>query len=220
MADTTNTTNSTNPFSNWGSAMGIGGLLGGALGNMFGGYSGPDPSSYYGQIPGQITKYMQPYLSAGAGALGPLQQQLGQLTQNPGQMLNQIGGQYHQSPGFNFALNQALRGANQASAAGGMAGSPMAQQQNMGIATQLGNQDYYNWLNQATGLYSQGLGGLQNMAGMGAGVAQGASEDIAQSLAQQAQAAQIAQMQQAQQSGGMGGLLGALAGLGMHFANL
>ncbi|HLX54778.1 MAG TPA: hypothetical protein VKR58_12590, partial [Aquella sp.] len=74
---------------------------------------------------------------------------------------------------------QALQGGNQAAAAGGMAGSPQHEQQNMQLATNLGNQDYYNYLNPALGLYGAGLSGEQNLFNTG----YGASTDLATTLA-------------------------------------
>lgn len=138
-----------------------------------------DAQKYLDRIPGTVKPYYDPYIQAGQRQLPGLEQQYGQLMNNPGGKLNEIGGSFQQSPGFQFALQQALQGANQGAAAGGMAGSPMAQQQNMDIATQLGNQDYYNWLNQATGMYGQGLAGSQGLYNSG----MGASDALAQLLA-------------------------------------
>lgn len=138
-----------------------------------------DAQKYLNRIPSTVKPYYDPYIQAGQRQLPMLEQQYGQLMNDPGGRLNEIGGSFQQSPGFQFALQQALQGANQGAAAGGMAGSPMAQQQNMGIATQLANQDYYNWLNQATGMYGQGLSGSQGLYNSG----MGASDALAQLLA-------------------------------------
>ena len=191
-----------------------GGLLGGGIGQLFGLLSnnGPSPSSYIGQIPGQVKPYLEPYMQAGQSQLSPLAGIYGNLTNDPGAMLNQIGMNYHQSPGFQFGLNQALQGAGHAAAAGGMAGSPMAQQQAQQIGTQLGNQDYYNWLNQATNMFGQGLQGRQQLAGMGQEAGESMANMISQALAEQAAARYAQQAQQNQQAGGIGSLLGAGAG--------
>ena len=197
--------------------MGLGGAIGGLLGSMFGGGDAPDPGQYLKDLPGQISPYMKPYMQAGQQALGPLGSEYQQLMSHPGEMMNKLGGQFHESPGFNFAMNQAMQGAGHQAAAGGMAGSPEAQQQAQRVATGLGQQDYYNWLNQARGMMGQGLGGMQQMAGMGMQGATNMANVIASQLMAQAQEAQEQQAQQAQQSGGMGGLLGSLAGAAMHF---
>lgn len=167
-----------------GEGLGLGGI-GAGIGGLF---SNNDPTrgveKYYDQIPGAISPYYDPYFQVGKNTLPGLQNTYGQLTNNPGEFLNNIGSNYHQSPGFQFALQQALQGANHASAAGGMAGSPQNQQQNMGIATNLANQDYNNWLGQATGLFGEGLNGQQNLAGMGFQAGNSMAEQIAQALAQ------------------------------------
>lgn len=203
-------------------SLGMGGLIGGGLGSLFGmfGNSGPNPSDTIGKIPGQVSPYLQPYMDAGKSQLGPLAGLYGQMTSDPGGMLNQMGQSYHQSPGFQFALQQALQGAGHGAAAGGMAGSPMAQQQNMGIATQMGNQDYYNWLNQAKGMFGQGLEGRQNLAGMGQEGGESMANMISQALAQQAQAQYAQQAQQNQEGGGIGSLLGGGIGLIAHHFGL
>lgn len=162
-------------------AIGIGSGIGGLFSNN-------DPTrgvgKYYDQIPGAINPYYNPYFQAGKNTLPGLQNTYGQLTNNPGEFLNNIGANYHQSPGFQFALKQALGGANRAAAAGGMAGSPENEQQNMSIATGLADQDYNNWLGKATGLFGEGLNGQQNLAGMGFQAGNSMAEQIAQALAQ------------------------------------
>ena len=164
------------------------GAIGAGIGGLFGG-GRSDPSKeankYISQIPGKTSPYFQPYFNAGKDMLPNLQQQYFGLMNDPGGMLNKMGASYQQSPGFQFALNQALGAAGRGAAAGGMAGSPMHEQENMGIATGLANQDYYNWLGQATGLFGQGLQGGQNIANMGQQAGQNIADMIAQSLAQQ-----------------------------------
>lgn len=193
---------------------GGGALLAGLFGNT------QDPAGaanqYLNQIPGQVNPYFQPYSQAGQQALGTLQGQYSNLLSDPGGMLNKIGAGYHQSPGFQFALQQALQGAGHGAAAGGMAGSPMQQQQNMGIATQLGNQDYYNWLDQARSMYGAGLQGEQGLAGGGLEAGTNMARLIeAQRGMQAALAYQQAQAQNQAQGdiwGDIGGLAGGAAG--------
>jgi hypothetical protein len=161
--------------------------LGAGLGGLFSrGRNPADAASrMIGQIPGQTNQYYDPFFQAGKSQLPGLEQQYGSLMNDPGSKLNEIGSHYQQSPGFQFALQQALGGAGHAAAAGGMAGSPQHEQQNMGVATGLANQDYNNWRGQATGLYQSGLGGSQNLAQMGAGAGQSQADMISQALAQQ-----------------------------------
>jgi hypothetical protein len=139
---------------------------------------------YTQNIPGMTLPYQAPYYNAGVGALTHVQDQYGTLLNNPGGKLNDIGQSYQQSPGLKFAIEQAMGGAGRAAAAGGMAGSPAHQQYNMELATNLANQDYNNWLGQATGLYNQGLHGEQGLVQGGQQAGNNISEMIANALQQ------------------------------------
>lgn len=164
------------------------GALGGILGSIFGGGASPmskaDP--YLGQEEGAIGQQMDPYTQAGAASLGHMGNIFGGMVGSPGAFLNKMGQSYHQSPGFEFAMHQALMGANNAAAAGGMGGSPLAQQQNAQIAEQMANQNYYQWLGKAQGLLGTGLEGEMGVAGMGMQGATNMSNVIANKLQEQA----------------------------------
>jgi hypothetical protein len=179
--------------------------------NLFGGKK-TNPANaampYLNQIPGQTGGYLNPYINAGQQSLPQLQGEYGGLLNDPGGKLNKIGQSYQQSPGFQFALQQALGGAGNAAAAGGMAGSPQHEMQNMGIATGLANQDYNNWLQQATGMYNEGLHGQQGMSQQGLQAGTSMSDMIAQQLAQQANLAFQGQTQQNQNRNDMWGNIG------------
>jgi hypothetical protein len=85
-----------------------------------------------------------------------------------------------------------------AAAAGGMAGSPQHEQQNMQLSSDIASQDYNNWMGNALGLYNQGLSGQQGMAGMGQNAGNNMANMIAQMLAQQGNSAFAGQNQQNQ----------------------
>lgn len=198
---------------------GLGAGLGGLAGNIFGKNPQDAANKYLNQIPGQTSQYFDPYINAGKGAISSLQDQYSSLLGGPGQKLNEIGQSYQQSPGFKFALDQALGGAGRAAAAGGMAGSPQHEQQNMGLATNLANQDYYNWLGQATGLYGQGLSGQQGLAQMGSQAGTNMANLIAQQLATQAQQSYENQAAKNQgYSNVFGNILGSLPFIGGLFS--
>lgn len=150
-------------------------------------YSNPakKANQYISQIPAQTQQYFDPYIQSGNRANQTLEQQYQSLLSNPGQKLNKFGADFQSSPGFKFALEQALQGANHAAAAGGMAGTPAHELQNMEIANQLGNQDYYNWLQKTLGLYGSGLEGENQMSNRGFQASNQMADMIAQSLAQQ-----------------------------------
>jgi hypothetical protein len=200
---------------NYSTAAGLGGIGAGLYG-LFGQNNNPAEAAmpYINQIPGAVAPYLQPYSQAGQQAIPTLQGQYGDLLNNPGAKLNQIGANFQQSPGFKFALQQALQGAGHAEAAGGMAGSPEHEQQNMALATNLGNQEYYNWLNPATQMYQSGLQGTQGLASGGLQAGSSVADMIAQALAQQgAYAYQGAAGQNTAQNAGIGNLFGGAATL-------
>jgi len=199
-------------FQNYGFGAGLGGGIGGLLGSFF----MKDPASmankYYGQMEGRTGQYLNPYINQGMGAMGQLGGQYSGLINDPSGMLAKFGANYKESPGFQNQLRQALAGAGHAAAAGGMAGSPQHEQQNMQLASDISAQDYNNYMNQVMGLYGQGLQGQQGIANMGFGASRDMANNIAQMLEQQAQAAY--QNQAAKRSGfsnfisGLGGLAG------------
>ncbi len=240
----------------------MGNLLGQGL-NFLGSQSFENPSSaanpYLQQIAPELRPYYQPYINAGAAALPQMSQQYGgllgenpanqfhqlegyggqvgnqysQAAAHPQDVMNQIGQGYQQSPGYNWQLHQALAAGNNAASAGGMSGSPMHQQQNMSVASGLAGQDYNNYLQNALGVYGQGMSGLGNLYGtglqgqsglygaglqgltglgqMGYGAASNYGQNLAQSLAAQAQNAYSGANTQNQNSAGGFGDLASIA---------
>jgi hypothetical protein len=176
---------------NFGIASGLGGI-GAGLAGMMGGSNNPydDASKYYNQIPGAMSPYYSPYINAGHGALNQLQGQYGnmmgnyqglqgqynQLMNDPNGMMNKIGQGYQKSPGFDFQMGQGMNAANNAAATGGMLGSPQHQQQAATMSEGLANQDYYNYMNHALGMYNTGLQGNQGMFNQGLAGMQGLNQ--------------------------------------------
>lgn len=222
---------------NMGQAMGMGAGIGNILGGIFGGMNNKNPMNsampYMNQSRNDIQNAFNPYIKTGQAQLPGLQQQYGQLTSNlpglqqqygqltsnPGGVVNAIGSSFHQSPGFQFQIQQALGAANRAAAAGGMAGSPMEQQNIAGTVNGLANQDYYNYLGNAENMYNRGLAGQQQLYGMGLqgqqglyGMGYGASQNMGEDLGQlgmsQAQLAYAGQADQNQQNGAIWGMIG------------
>lgn len=188
-------------------AAGAGGMAGAGLGAMFADWKNPADAAMgsMDQIPGQLNKYLQPYIDQGQSQYGNLNNQYGQLMNDPGGRLNQIGQGYHQSPGFQFALQQALQGGNHAAAAGGMAGSPQHEQQNMTMATNLANQDYNQWMQNALGMYGKGLSGSQSIYDTGAKTGISMGEDMSSYLANKAKLQYEGQNAENEHEGGMWG---------------
>jgi len=203
-------------FRAFGKAAGVGGLGAGVMGLMFPGDSPYDQAKpYYDKIPGMLQNTYNPYIQSGMGSMGQLQGQYGSLINNPGSKLNEIGQGYQQSPGYQWQLGQALQAGNNAAAAGGMAGTPMHQQQQMATAQGLANQDYYNYLGNALGLYGTGLSGQQGMMNQGFNASNELASGLGSTWMNQgnlAMSGQAAENQaQSQMWGNIFGGLGALA---------
>lgn len=148
----------------------------------FGGSSNPYDAAmgYSEELPGTITPYYQPYIDTGLRSMSTLEQQFNALLNNPAAMQQMLGQGFQQSPGYQFQYDQAMNASNNASAAGGMLGSPSHQQQSSQMATNLANQDYYNYYDNNADLYGMGLQGHGQLNQMG----YGASNQLAQMLAQ------------------------------------
>jgi hypothetical protein len=161
--------------------------IGSGLWGMFNNRKSPMDAAnpYISQIPGQTSKYFDPYSEAGQRSIKPWEEEYNNLIKDPGGKYNKIGESFHQSPGFKFAMEQALQGGNHAAAAGGMAGSPQHEQQNMQLANDLANQDYYKYMQGATDLYGKGLTGGENMMNRGMNAGKNQADMIAQMLATQ-----------------------------------
>ena len=157
----------------------------------------------------QLPKYFEPYMQAGMAELPNLQSQYSQLTRDPSSVLSHIGEGYHQSPGFQFSVDQATQAANRAGATSGMAGSPAEQASLAKTVTGLSDQDYNQYLSHALGLYGQGLAGEQGLYDTGFQATSNLADSMSRAMESQAQL-QYASSASKQQ--GLGSLIGAGAG--------
>lgn len=168
----------------------IGGMIGagaGLLGGFFG--NGDDTrkaANMMDNIPGRVKKFYDPYINAGNQAIPQLQEQYGHLLNDPGGMINQIGAGYKQSPGFQFAMQQALAGGDRAAAAGGYSGAPRHNLEGMETAEGLASKDFENYLSHALSQYGLGLKGEEGFANMGQKGGEDYADMLAQALAQEA----------------------------------
>src|SRR3990167_9887896 len=203
---------------NWFDHMGPGGVIGitagSALGQRFSPARNPadDARKYLDRIPGQMHPYYDPYINAGRYALGKLQDQYGGLVDDPSQLLGRVGASYEKSPGYDFEMNQALQGATNAQAAGGMAGSPQHQQLAADIAESLASRDYNNYLSNYLGLYDTGLQGLGNLNQMGYGASTDLAQNLTNALLSQANLSYAGTINENEQNDWLGSLLGGIGG--------
>jgi hypothetical protein len=170
------------------SALGIGGGLGTAAGGMsslFGNTPNPADAANnrIGQIPGQVGQYYSPYMDAGKGALGDLQNQYKDLL--GGDTQNKLGANFKESPGYQYNLQQAMQAGDRSAAAGGMLGGGTNQISNMNTASGLADQGYKDYMANQMNLYGQGLQGEQGLNQQGFDASKGMADTMGNVLSQQ-----------------------------------
>jgi hypothetical protein len=169
---------------------------------------------YLEKIPGTIKPYFQPYIDSGNDALSTLMQQYKMLINNPGAEISKSGAGYTQSPGYQYEYNSGINAANTAAAAGGSLGTSEHQQEAASVATNLSNEDFQQYLQEALGLYGKGLSGEEGLNKMGYQASSTLAEDLASNLASEGSLAFQGQAGQNAANGSMIKLLAtALGGL-------
>lgn len=164
------------------------GAAGKGIYNAFGGgYNDPskNASKTIGQIPGQVSPYYEPYINAGKGALGDLQNQYQDLI--GGKTYDKLAAGYKESPGYKFKLDQAIQAANNAQAAGGMLATPQHQEVNMETAEGIASKDFQDYMNSQMGLYNTGINTATGINNMGYGASGSMADTLANALSQQGQ---------------------------------
>jgi len=186
------------------------------FGGLFGGRGGQNNAGgMLDEIPGMVSPYFNPYIERGNQIGGTLQDQLNQLMKNPGALEAMMGKGYQKSPGYDFNLGEAQKAGAQASAAGGMAGSPAHQQFAAQTASNFANNDYNNYMGRVIGLYGQCLGGAQGMYGTGAQMGSQLAQLLAMNQMNKASLENQRAQQEQQRKGSIWGGLGSLIGGGL-----
>lgn len=157
-----------------GSLGGMGGMGGLAqfLGGLFGNSGSPygDAMDQYQKWANMAQGVQNPFLQAGTGAIGNYQNWLSGM-QDPSKFMNNLMGQYQESPYAKYMQQQAIRSGQNAASASGMAGSTPFAQQLQQNASNISSQDMNNWLQNVLGVNSQYGQGEQNLMGLGANAA-------------------------------------------------
>lgn len=138
--------------------------LGGMLGGLFGHSERPyDKAMEQYQKYGQMAQQQQkPWMEAGQQAIPQYQSWL-QGQQDPSGFINNLMGQYQESPYTNYLQQQAMRaGQNSASASGLTGSSPMMLQQQQNAAN-ISQQGMNDWLSNVLGINTQYGQGQQNL---------------------------------------------------------
>lgn len=157
-----------------GNFMSAGGLgaASGLLGGLFGDSGAPYDAAMeqYKQWANKAQGTQQPFLDAGTGAIPQYQKWL-QGMQDPSGFINNLMGQYSQSPYAKYMQGQSMRAGQNAASASGLMGSTPLMQQLQQNAANISSQDQQNWLGNVLGINTQYGQGQQNLMGMGANAA-------------------------------------------------
>jgi hypothetical protein len=155
--------------SNMGMAFGgLGGLLGGLFGDSGSPYE--DAMEQYQKWANQAQATQQPFLNAGHQAIPQYQAWLSGM-QDPSKFINNLMGQYQQSPWAKYQQQQGMRAAQNMGSATGLTGSTPLQMQAQQNSQNISSQDMGNWLQNVLGINTQYGAGNQYLMGQGANAA-------------------------------------------------
>lgn len=147
---------------------GLGGFLGGAFGDSGKPYDAA--MNQYQDWANKAQKAQNPFLQAGQGAIGNFQNWLSTM-QNPSGFINNLMGQYQQSPWAKYQQQQAMRAGTNAASASGLTGSTPFAQQLQQTSANISNEDMQNWLQNVLGINTQYGAGNQSLIDTGANAA-------------------------------------------------
>ena len=148
------------PFDSGQFGSGLGGFLGGLFGDSGKPYD--KAMEQYQQWAGKAQGTQQPFLDAGTGAIGDYQEWLkGQ--KDPSGFINNLMGQYQESPYAQYLQKQSLRAGQNAASASGMSGSTPLMQQMQQNAGNIASQDQNQWLQNVLGINTQYGQGQNNL---------------------------------------------------------
>lgn len=192
-------------------------MFGSSAAGLFGGLFGHSDKPYdqamqqYQQWGNQASIPQQPYFNAGAGAIGNYQNWL-QGQSDPSGYINNLMGQYKESPNAHYMQEQAMRaGQNSASANGLLGSTPMMQQMQQNAAN-ISSQDQNQWLQNVLGIntqYGQGQNNLMQGGQNSANALSNLFNQMGQRMGEAAYGKEAGKNQDFWSTlGGIGGLIG------------
>jgi hypothetical protein len=147
---------------------GIGGILGGLFGHSESPYD--KAMQQYKKFGQQAANQQKPFTQAGVAAIPQYQEWL-QGQKNPTEFINNLMGNYQESPFANYLQSQSLRAGQNAASASGLTGSTPLYQQLEQNAGNIASQDMNKWLENVLGINTQYGQGQNNLIQGGQGSA-------------------------------------------------
>lgn len=150
------------------SAVGAGGsILGGIMGSSAQKKAAKQAAAVQMEMFNKLQENLRPYREEGAEALTKFGDLVGTFNFDP------TMAQLEQTPGYQFAKTQGMKGVQNAASARGLADSGAALKGAASFATGLADQTFQNQFKNALTSYETNLGGLGQLAGMGQNAAAG-----------------------------------------------
>lgn len=116
---------------------------------------------YFKEMEGMQRGNYNPYAPQGMQDQGGLGQQYYGMGSNPAGHINDIMGQYQESPGFQRQMENAMKMARYGAAGAGMGGTESALMDQGQLAGALQSQDMQQWLQNVLGVQNQGMQGQE-----------------------------------------------------------
>lgn len=116
----------------------------------------------YNKYMNQANQVQQPWLQAGQGAIGDYQNWLGGQ-QDPSGFINNLMGQYQESPYAHYLQQQSMNTGQNAASASGLMGSTPLMQQLQQNSSNIASGDMTQWLQNVLGINTQYGQGQQNL---------------------------------------------------------
>lgn len=153
--------------------------LAGSLGGMFGDSPGDAAAPYLKKAGEDLRLYSNDYIDRGTRAQNTLEDLFKNIRENPQSIMDLLGKGYQQSPGFDWNMKRSQQAINNASAAGGMLGTPQHEQQSADMASALSSRDFGDYMQRMMGIWGTGVQGTENFANRGWDASKTLMEDLA-----------------------------------------
>ena len=187
--------------------------------SLFGGGDNPYEEALdlysFEDMENMLNEYYGPWREAGLRALPTMEEQMMMLLYSPETINAMMGSTYEASPGYDYQMQESMNAANQAAAAGGMLGTPSHQNTAMTQSQNIANQDYWQYVNHLTDLYTKGLGIGTDINQMGYNASDKMAQDLSRFMdAQTGLTAQAGAYKGSSANAGLSGLSGLLTSIG------